>query len=167
MVNGPGMVILIGRSVLARRNATSRTCTGRRRRIWPTTRGTIWTRPGVREGICAGLLAVHALERGGEAVGVAFAAHLAIGDDVDAGALLVADRQHRGVVLRLLEPGRLDAPQFARAGARRNDLRQASAVDQPVGLRVAAHQRRRQQGVRETFRHGGRRGFLRGGSILS
>ena len=54
MVKGPGMVILIGRSVLARRNATSRACTGCRRRIGPTTRGTIWTRPGVREGICAG-----------------------------------------------------------------------------------------------------------------
>ena len=39
------------------------------------------------------VVAVHAVERGGEAVGVAFAPHLAIGDDVDAGALLVADRQ--------------------------------------------------------------------------
>ena len=99
------------------------------------------------------VLAVHALERGGETVGVALAAHLAVGDDVDAGALLVADREQRGVVLRLLEPGRLDAPQLARAGTWRNDLRQAPAVDQPVGLRVAADQRRGQQGVRETFRH--------------
>jgi hypothetical protein len=105
MVKGPGMVILIGRSVLTRRNATS------------------------------------------------LAADLAVGDDVDAGALLVADREQRGVVLRLLEPGRLDAPQLARAGTWRDDLRQAPAVDQPVGLRVAAHQRRGQQGVRETFRH--------------
>ena len=35
-----GTVILIGRSVFARRNSTSRTSTGPRRRIGPTTRGT-------------------------------------------------------------------------------------------------------------------------------
>ena len=87
------------------------------------------------------VLAVHALERGGETVGVALAAHLAVGDDVDAGALLVADREQCGVVLRLLEPGRLDPPQLARASTRRNDFRQEPAVDQPVGLGVAADQR--------------------------
>jgi hypothetical protein len=63
------------------------------------------------------VIRVDALERGGESVGVAFAADLAVGDDVDAGALLVADREQRGVVLRLIEPGRLDAPQ-PRARAR-------------------------------------------------
>ena len=40
IVKGPGSVALIGRSVLARRNSTSRFSTGRVRRIGPTTRGT-------------------------------------------------------------------------------------------------------------------------------
>ena len=40
MVKGPGTVILIMRSVLARRNCTSRTSTGCRRLIGPATRGT-------------------------------------------------------------------------------------------------------------------------------
>jgi hypothetical protein len=46
---------------------------------------------------------VDALERGGEAVGVALAAHLAVGEDVQPRALLVADGDEHGVVLRLLE----------------------------------------------------------------
>ena len=49
----------------------------------------------------AGIVDVDAFERGGEAVGVAFAPHLAVGDDVEAGALLVVDREQRRVVLRL------------------------------------------------------------------
>src|SRR5437660_1508330 len=40
MVNGPGTVILMVRSVLARRNLTSPTSTGCRRRTFPATRGT-------------------------------------------------------------------------------------------------------------------------------
>ena len=40
IVNGPGTVILIRRSVIDRRNSTSRTSTGRVRRIGPVTRGT-------------------------------------------------------------------------------------------------------------------------------
>ena len=153
MVKGPGMVILMGRSVLARRNATSRDLhrlPAADRADHP--RHDLDTARRAR-GNLRRVVAVHAVERGGETVGVALAPHLAVGDDVDAGALLVADREQGGVVLRLLEPGRLDAPQLARASARRNDLRQAPAVDQPVGLRVAADQCRGQQGVRETFRH--------------
>ncbi len=99
------------------------------------------------------VVAVRAVERGGEPVGVALAADLAVGDHVDAGALLVADREQRGVVLRLFEPGLLDPPQLARAGAGRDDLNQPLAVDQPVGLRIAADQRRRQQGMRGALRH--------------
>ena len=49
----------------------------------------------------ARVVEVHAVERGGEAVGVALAADLAVGDDVEAGLLLGADGQQRGVVLRL------------------------------------------------------------------
>src|SRR5690606_3206708 len=48
-------------------------------------------------------LAVDPVERVREAVRVALAADLAVGDDVDSGALLVADRDDRRVVLRLLE----------------------------------------------------------------
>ena len=77
-------------------------------------------------------------ERGGEAVGVALAPHLAVGDDVEPGALLVADGEQRGVVLRLVEPLRVDAPQLARAHARREAGGELLAVDQPVGLGVGA-----------------------------
>ena len=86
----------------------------------------------------AGIVDVDAFERGGEAVGVAFAAHLAVGDDVEAGALLVANREQRGVVLRLLETFGRDAPQLAGAHARREALGELLAVDQPVGLRIGA-----------------------------
>ncbi len=54
MVNGPGMVIFAGRSVAARRNCMSRGSTGPRRRIGPTTRGTMVV-PGTRLGTSAGL----------------------------------------------------------------------------------------------------------------
>jgi hypothetical protein len=54
MVKGPGTVILIMRLVLARRNFTSRTSTGWRRRIGPTMRGTM-AKPPVRFGVRPGL----------------------------------------------------------------------------------------------------------------
>ena len=54
----------------------------------------------------------NAFERGRKTVGVAFAPYLAIGNDVDAGALHVADRKQRCIVLRLLQPGLGDAPQI-------------------------------------------------------
>ena len=87
------------------------------------------------------VVAVHAVERGGEAVRIAFAPHLAVGDDVETGAFLVADGENGRVVLRLLEHDSLDAPEFARARSRRDDFRQPLAVDQPVWLRIASHQR--------------------------
>ena len=79
----------------------SRTSTGRVRRILPTTRGTGVFVARARLDV-AGVGRVDALERGGEAVGVALAPHLAVGDDVDAGPLHVADGEQGGVVLRLL-----------------------------------------------------------------
>ena len=109
MVKGPGSVILAVRSVLARRNCMSRTSTGaraldlgdhaRHRRLVARARLDV-----------AGLVDVDALERGGEAVGVALAADLAVGDDVDAGPLHVADGDDGGIVLRLLEPRLGHAP---------------------------------------------------------
>jgi hypothetical protein len=69
-----------------------------------------------------GRLDVGPIERGGKPIGVALAAHLPVGDDVQAGALLIADRQQRGVVLGLLEIARIDPPQFGGAHARREAL---------------------------------------------
>src|SRR5919109_1510345 len=84
----------------------------------------------------AGVLDVDAGERGGEAVRVAFAPHLAVGDDVDAGRLHVANREQRRVVLRLLELFGRHAPDLGRAHARHLGA-ELGAVDEPVGLRVA------------------------------
>ena len=67
----------------------------------------------------ARVVEVDTLERGGEAVGVALAPDLAVGDDVEAGALLGADRQDRGVILRLGQVLRADTPQLGGAHARR------------------------------------------------
>ncbi len=122
----------------------SRSSTGPVRRILPTTRGTGVCDAGAVDDL-AGLLVVDAVERGGEAVGVAFAPHLAVGHDVDAGALHVADGEQGRVVLRLLEIGLRDAP-AARAARARHDLAQHLAIHQPVGLRVGADDGGLQQG---------------------
>jgi hypothetical protein len=98
----------------------------------------------------AGIVDVDALERGGEAVRVALAPHLAVGNDVEAGALLVADGDERGVVLRLLEPLRRHPPQLARAHPRWKPSGELLAVDQPFRLRVGADQR----GGKQRKRHG-------------
>ena len=82
------------------------------------------------------------VQRGREAVGVALAPHLAVGDDVQPGALLVGDRQPRRVVLRLLEVRRVDAPELMGAHPRREAVAQPLAVDQPVRLRVGADEAR-------------------------
>ena len=58
----------------------------------------------------AGVLEIDALQRGGEAVRVALAANLAVGDDVQAGAFLIANGEQGGVVLSLFQPFRSDAP---------------------------------------------------------
>ena len=67
----------------------------------------------VRADHLAGVVDVDAVERGGEPVRVALAPDLAVRDDVDAGALHVADRDERSVVLRLLEECLGHAPQVA------------------------------------------------------
>src|SRR2546422_3750339 len=59
----------------------------------------------------AGMVDIDAFERGGEAVGIAFAPDLAVGDDVEAGPLLRPDGEQRGVVLRLGEIGLGNPPQ--------------------------------------------------------
>ena len=95
----------------------SRTSTGRggvscRRRAAPR------IAPPARLIVTAGVVDVDAFERGREAVGIALAPHLAVGDDVDAGALHVADRDQGRVVLRLFEESAGDAPHLRRAHAR-------------------------------------------------
>jgi len=82
---------------------------------------------------------VDAVERVGEAVGIAFAAHLPIADDVDACALLIAERHERRGVLRTFEPWRGHPPQIVEPHARRQARAEAFAVDQPFGLRVGPH----------------------------
>src|SRR6185437_15172394 len=67
--------------------------------------------------------------------------HLAVGEDVDAGRLHVANRQERRIVLRLLEIFRRHAPDFGRPHAWHLGA-ERGAVDEPVGLRIAADDRR-------------------------
>ena len=136
-MNGPGRVILIVRSVLRRRNSTSRTSTGLR----PADRADDARHPRAARPDRVDrrrIVEIDALERGGEAVGVALAADLAVGDDVDAGALHVADREHRGVVLRLLEPGPRGCARSCARTRGTGGIATAGAVDQPVRLRIAA-----------------------------
>ena len=66
----------------------------------------------------ARLVEVDPVERSREAVAVALAPHLAVGQDVDARPLHVGDREPGRVVLRLLEIRLGDAPQLPRADAR-------------------------------------------------
>ena len=57
-----------------------------------------------------GIVAVDPFQRGRKTVGVAFPPDLAVGHDIDAGALHVADRDNGRIVLRLLE---MMPPEFA------------------------------------------------------
>ena len=75
---------------------------------------------------------VDAIKRRGKAIRVAFAAHFAVGDDVEPGALLLGDGHDRGVVPGLLEPLLGHTPQFLNAGPRGESAGQLLAVDQPA-----------------------------------
>ena len=79
------------------------------------------------------------VQRGREPVRVTLPADLAVGDDVQAGILLGADSQQRGVPLRLLKELGRDAPQFARPYPRRKAVSQPAAVNQPIGLWIASN----------------------------
>src|SRR5207249_2941443 len=73
----------------------------------------------------------------------------AIGDDIQASPLLIANRQQRGVVLRLFQPFRCNPPQFASTHSRRKTARQILTIDQPFRLGIGAHERGRQQHGRD------------------
>src|SRR5204862_7837460 len=72
-----------------------------------------------------------------KAVGVALAAHLAVGDDVDARALHVADGDQRRVILRLLQILVFHFPNF-RGSNPRNLSPGRCGLDQEGGRRLAA-----------------------------
>ena len=109
-----------------------------------------------------GAVVVHvdAVQRRGEAVGIAFAPHLAVGDDVEPGFFLLLDGDDGGIVPRLLQQFGLHLPQFHGARARREASRQLGAVDQPVGLRVGAYQARRKEHQLTVSRWSGRTSLL-------
>jgi hypothetical protein len=84
------------------------------------------------------IVEVDAVQGGGEVVGVALAADLAVRDDVEPGALLVLNGDPRGVVLGFAQVRIVDAPQLLRPRTRRKAPGQLGAVDEPVGLGIAA-----------------------------
>ena len=89
----------------------------------------------------ARIVDVDAFERGGEAVGVALAPDLAVGDDVEPGLLLRPDGEQRRVVLRFGEKASGTRHSSLRAHARRETPGELLAIDQPLGLRIAADER--------------------------
>ncbi len=96
----------------------SRTSTGLGRRIFPID-ARHRRRPARARLDEAGLRDIDAFERGGEAIRIAFAPHLAVGDDIDAGPLHITDGDDGGVVLRLLKILLRHAPHlFRRTRAR-------------------------------------------------
>ena len=98
----------------------------------------------------AGIVSVDAFERRGEAVGIAFAPLLAVRNDVEASALLLADRQQRCFVLLGLQLFRVGQPEIVHAHARHH-FRQPHAVDQPIRLRIGSDER----GGKQLSGHGG------------
>src|SRR4029077_12179631 len=127
------------RSVLRRRNCTSRTSTGCLRRTLPVTRGTGLGWPERSSAVPS--VDVDAFERGREAIRITFAPHLAVRDDVEPCSLLRTDRQQGRVVLRGFEEFRRDAPQLSGAHARRKTTCELLPVNQPVGLGIGADKR--------------------------
>jgi hypothetical protein len=92
---------------------------------------------------CAGIVEVHALQGVGEPVRVAFPPHLAVGDDVHAGAMLILQGDDRGVVLGLFEGKGVHLPQGVEQDSGRQPLAEPIAIYEPRGLCVAADQRGR------------------------
>ena len=83
----------------------------------------------------AGMLGVDAVEREGKTVRIAFAADLAVGDDIDAGPFHLAYRDDSRIILRLFAPRFRNPPDVAGTDARHAVMFEKGAIDQPVGLR--------------------------------
>src|SRR5262245_190152 len=92
----------------------------------------------------AGVCGVDALERRCKAVGITFAALLAISDDVEPRALLVANGEKRRLVLLFLELLCTDQPEIIYSNARYH-LGQTCAVDKPIRLWIRTDERGRKQ----------------------
>ena len=91
------------------------------------------------------MIEVDPVERRRKLVEVTLAPHLAVRHDVDAGALLIANRYQRGVVLRLLEQFGGDTPELPHPHARRRIRGEQRSVDEPFRLRIRADDRCRKQ----------------------
>jgi hypothetical protein len=104
----------------------------------------------------ARVVQVHAVQRGGEPVRIALPDLLAVGDDVQPGPLLVAQREQGGVPLSLLQVRGADPPQFTGPDPGRQPVAEPVPVDEPVRLRVAADQRGGKEHARQLMRRAAR-----------
>ena len=93
----------------------------------------------------ARIIGVDAFERRGEAIGVALPTHFAVGDDIDAGPLHIADGEQGRVVLSLFQKFLGDPPHRGEANPWNNVRLQHGVVDQPIWLRIAADDGRRDE----------------------
>jgi hypothetical protein len=107
-----------------------------------------WNRAGLAGAIKARprIFDVDAFESGCEPVGIALPSHFAVGQDVDPGGFLIADREKRRVVLSLIQPFIADPPELLRPDSG-HVFAELTAVDQPIGLGIAADERRRENCV--------------------
>jgi hypothetical protein len=87
---------------------------------------------------------IDTLKRGGKAVRIAFAPLLAVGDDIEAYALLIPDREKCCLILFCFKSLRIDQPEIIHPYARHH-LRQPCAIDQPLRLRIGTDERRRKK----------------------
>src|ERR1700719_3334966 len=82
---------------------------------------------------------IDSIERGGKTIGVALPTLLTVADNVDPGALLIANGETGGIVLCRFKLLRVDEPKVVCAHPRYL-LRQPSTIDQPFGWRIRADQ---------------------------
>ena len=87
----------------------------------------------------AGILQVRTVQCRGKPVRVAFAPDLAIRDDVESRAFLIADGQNGRVILRFPEELWRNAPQLAFSRAGWETACKFFAVDKPFRLRIRAY----------------------------
>ena len=116
---------------------------GRRPVQWPGDPGHRHDLPGAVQALAV-TGSVDAVERVDEAVGVALAPHLAVGDDVEPGAHLFEHRQLGGIALRFAEELVGHPPQRVALDAHGQVAVEVVLVDQPARLAPAPDERGRQ-----------------------